>query len=43
MYSAKWKLREQGVQEFIQGMDQAMAQAVQESANQQQPEAVSLE
>ena len=25
MYSPKWKLREQGVQDFIQGMEQAMA------------------
>lgn len=43
MYSPKWKMREQGVQSFIAGMQDAMAQAVQETASQQPPEALTPE
>ena len=32
MYSAKWKVREQGVTDFISGMEAAMDQAVKETA-----------
>jgi len=46
MYSTKWKMREQGVQDFTQGMQKAMAQAVQSDPSNQeqpQPEAINLD
>ena len=43
MYSSKWKMREQGVSEFISGMEAAMDQAVQEQSSAAQNEPLTPE